>query len=304
MKNTVLIFAVMFLFTALTMGGEKESSFLKETMIPQARQVLLRIGQTNNLPSTTNQVQSYKVDFYDNPPGWSANMQLTNGWGFRFLSQGLDTNISVFHAPKKIEERYLKETMIPLARAFLQRIGQINNLPFTTNQVQYYRIDYFRDRPGCTASLRLTNGYSFSYYTETNKTGVYTFRRNIKTYYGLDVGAPKAKIEAIKALNLQNKLSKNSALALGIKYFKQLGHEEGDFHVPEIHQCYWSGGENGRGGKLPYFEITWYRKDVTRKELDNHDSNEMLKAITIEVSGIDSSLISYSKGLLPIGSDF
>ena len=123
---------------------------------------------------------------------------------------------------------------------------------------------------------------------------------------------PKEKIEALKALNLQNKLNKESAAALAGKYLKLLGHKEENFHSldfypPEIAQGYWVSAPempsvNER--HLPYYEITWYRKDVTKTELDAHDSNAELKSVIIEVSGIDSSLISYSKGMLPINGDF
>jgi len=197
------------------------------------------------------------------------------------------------------EEAYFKEEMIPLAQAFLQRIGQTNNLPLGTNQVKNYRIDYFNDRPGCAANLRLTNNCYFMYDTETNKTEVWSFHRNIKTYYSL-AGAPKAKIDAVKALNLQNKLNKESAVVLAAKYFKLLGHKEENFHPPEITQCYWSGKESGR---LPYFEITWYRKDVDVANLAKNGNTDY-KAVIVEVSGIDSSLISYHKYFMPIGSDF
>lgn len=209
------------------------------------------------------------------------------------------------------EETYLKQTMIPLAQAFFQQIGQTNNLPLGTNQVKNYRLNYFRDRPGCTANLRLTNGYVFSFYTETNKTEVCSFHCNVKTYFELE-NPPKEKIEALKALNLQNKLNKKSAATLAVKYFKMLGHKEENFHSldfypPEISQGYWvsspeSPPANER--RLPYYEIIWYRKDITKKELDDNDSRAKLTTVTIEVSGIDSSLISYSKGMLPIGSDF
>jgi hypothetical protein len=209
------------------------------------------------------------------------------------------------------EEAYLKEKMIPLAQEFLQRIGQTNDLPSATNQVKIYRVNYFDDRPGCMADMRLTNGCVFSFHTETNKTEVWSFHRNIKTYYELD-NPPKEKVEALKALNLQNKLNKESAAALAIKYFKFIGHKEQDFHPldfypPEITQGYWvsspeSPPANER--RLPYYEITWYRKDVTLKELNDNDSNAKLKTVIIEVSGIDSGLISYFKGSLPIGSDF
>jgi hypothetical protein len=201
------------------------------------------------------------------------------------------------------EQAYLTQKMIPFAQEFLQRIGQTNNLPLGTNQVKHYKMDYFNDRPGCTANMRLTNGCVFSFHTETNKTEIWSFQRNIKTYYSL-ADAPKAKIEAVKALNLKNKLNKDSALVLANKYFKLTGHKEENFHSPELLQCYWSGGEDNHGGRLPYYEITWYRKDVTKAELENHDSNAELKTVIIEVSGIDLGLISYSKGLLPVGSDF
>jgi hypothetical protein len=137
------------------------------------------------------------------------------------------------------------------------------------------------------------------YYTEKGKTEIDTLRRPIKTYYSL-AGASKAKIDAVKALSLQNKLNKESAVVLAQKYFKLIGHKEENFHPPEISQCYWSGDESGR---LPYFEITWYRKDVDVANLAKN-GNIGYKAIIVEVSGIDSSLISYSKIGMPIGSDF
>ncbi|HZT23132.1 MAG TPA: hypothetical protein VFB55_09515 [Verrucomicrobiae bacterium] len=209
------------------------------------------------------------------------------------------------------EEAYLKAIMIPLAQEFLQRIGETNGLPFTTNQVQKYRVSYFGDRPGCTADMRLTNGLVFSFYTESNKSEVCSFHRNIRTYFELN-NPPKEKIDALKALNLQNKLNKKTAAALAAKYFKSLGHKKENFHSldfypPEVTQGYWvstpeSLPANER--RLPYYEVTWYRKDVTSKELEDNDSAAKLKTVIIEVSGIDLSLISYSRGLLPIGSDF
>ena len=201
------------------------------------------------------------------------------------------------------EEAYLNQKMIPLAQEFLQRIRQTNNLPLGTNQVKIYKVDYFNDRPGCTAELRLTNNTYFLYYTETNKTEVDTFHRNIKTYYGFAEG-PKEKIEAVKRLNLQNKLNKDRALVLAKEYFKLIGHKEENFHPPELLQCYWSGGEDNHGGSLPYYEITWYRKDVTEANMKPEAGDPALPRVVIEVSGIDSSLISYDKLFLPIGSDF
>jgi len=114
----------------------------------------------------------------------------------------------------------------------------------------------------------------------------------------------EGKIDAIKALNLRNKLNNTNALELAKKFFKLQGHKEENFHPAEFGQSSWSGGDDDRGGKLPYYEIRWYRKDVAEADIESGKAKEILKSVRIEVSGIDSHLISYSKGMLPIGSDF
>ena len=306
LKKTLLILAALPLFPALGIGGEREETHLKETMIPLTRELLLRIDQTNDLPSTTNEVGSYKIEWFDD--GWLANLQLTNDWNFRFMAGTRETNVSILHAPGAIEAAVLNQTLIPLAGEFLRQIGLTNNLPRATNQMQKYSVSYLNYRPGYLADLTLTNGCHLSFESGTNGTEVWAFQRPIRTYYALD-SAQKEKIQAVKALLLQNKLNNERAVALAKKYFAALGHREGDFHPLDFYlggivQDDWSGGEDGRGGWLPYYRITWYRKDVTAKELDDNDSAAKLKTIIIEVSGIDSSLISYEKDQLPIGSDF
>ena len=138
---------------------------------------------------------------------------------------------------------------------------------------------------GCMAYMRLTNGLVFSFHTETNKTEVWSFHRSIKTYYELD-NPPKEKIEALKALNLQNKLNKKSAALLAAKYLKLLGHKEENFHPlgffdSQVTQGYWvnapeSPPANERN--LPYYRVIWYRRDVKLEDLKNHDSNAELKS--------------------------
>ena len=224
--------------------------------------------------------------------------------------------VALFFSPALVlggekEQAYLAGTMIPLAQKFLARIGLTNSLPITTNQVMKFKVDYFDDRIGCMASLKLTNGFTFGFHTETNKTEVWSFHRTIKTYYALE-NPPKEKIIALKALNLQNKLNLHSAQSLAEKYFKLIGHQLENFHSldfypPGITQGYWVSTSDPTPASerhLPYYEITLYRKDVTKLQLDEHDSNAELKFVMIEVSGIDLGLVSYSKGMLPIGSDF
>jgi hypothetical protein len=133
------------------------------------------------------------------------------------------------------------------------------------------------------------------------KTEIRGFRQIlIKTYYELD-DAPKEKIEAVKALNLKNKLNDKTALELAKKFFTLLGHKEEDFLAPECRQSYWV-GKNDVWGNLPYYEVIWYRKDV--KMADVRSGIAAIPQVTMEISGVDSSLVSYSKLFMPIGSDF
>ena len=211
------------------------------------------------------------------------------------------------------EEAFLKETMIPVAREFLLRTGQTNDLPSTTNQVRNYKVNYFDDRPGCSAYIVLTNRWVVEFSSgstvlpggkttrQLGETDVRRFQRPIKTSYALEF-APQGKIEAVKALNLQNKLNEKTALLLAKKYFKLLGHKEENFYPPELTQCHWSGGDDNRGGPLPYYEASWYRKDVNLTNVDKGSTD--IPQVLITVSGIDSSLIYYSRLYLPIGSDF
>lgn len=209
-----------------------------------------------------------------------------------------------FTFAERAEEDFFWKSMLPLAKGFVEH----NELPaadFSTNNISNYRVEFFQDgRPGCIADLKLKDGYTFSFVSDGTRAEVSGFNDGkTRTYYSLE-NAPKEKIDAVKALLLRNRLNKTNALELTEKFFRLQGHKDENFHQPEIHQSYWSGGEDGRGGDLPYFETTWYRKDVNMDDVKGGEARALLKSIRIQVSGIDAHLISYSKGLLPLGRDF
>jgi hypothetical protein len=201
------------------------------------------------------------------------------------------------------EKSFLDETMIPLVRQFVERNG-LPTADLTTNGITKYRVDFFTDgRLGGQASLKLKNGYSFGFISNGTNAEIWRFAdANVRTYYVL-TDAPKEKIKAVKALNLSNKLTEKAALELAEKFFKLQGHKESNFHSPEIHQCYWVGTEAEPWGPLPYYQLKWYRKDVT--DADREAGIVLnLHEINIAVSGVTSNLISYDKISLPIGRDF
>jgi hypothetical protein len=207
-----------------------------------------------------------------------------------------------FTFAEKREADFFWGKMLPLAQKFVNRNG-ILDIDFSTNNIGKYRIDFFQDkRPGCLADLKLKNGYSFSFLSDGTNADVWAFNDGkTKTYYALE-GAPKDKIDAVKALSLRNKLSSTNALELAEKFFRLQGHKEDNFHPAELHQSYWSGGDDSRGGELPYYEVEWYRKDVKMTDLQSGIAT--LPYVRIEVSGIDSHLISYTKGFMPVDGDF
>jgi hypothetical protein len=205
-----------------------------------------------------------------------------------------------------LTDSYLLQTMLPMSRQFCAKVGMTNFTNISTNQIKRYSREDFYDRPGCMAKLTLTNKFVFWSHTEKINSEIWVFQQNQqKTYYGLNE-APMAKIEAVQALLKQNKLNEKKALVLARKYFMALGHDEKNFHSPEIKQGYWvSGNANYPSGRLPAYTVTWYRIDVTDADL-KPETGEVYRqpSVKIEVSGIDSSLISYTRNHLPIGSDF
>lgn len=201
---------------------------------------------------------------------------------------------------------YLVNTMLPLAQQFCAKVNMNQFTNISTNQIKRYNhYGYFSDRPGCITQLTLTNKFVFWFHTEKDKSEVESFQQNQQTTYHSLNDASLDKIKAYEALLKQNKLSEKRALALARKYFNALGHDEKNFHPPEILQGYWvSMNEKFPSGRLPAYTVTWYRKDVTKEQLAPGSGEAMLPEVVIEVSGIDSSLISYHKYFMPIGSDF
>jgi hypothetical protein len=187
----------------------------------------------------------------------------------------------------------------------MQEFIKRNSLPvtdFKTNTIKKYNVEFFTaGRSGCIANLKLNNGYYFDFYSNGQNTEISQFNDGkTKTYYALDA-APKEEIEAVKSLNLRNKLNDKAALEIARRFFKLEGHKEDDFHPAELRQSYWV-GKNDLWGYLPYYQATWYRKDVT--EADRKSGTSSLPLILIEISGVDSHLISYTKAFMPIGKDF
>jgi hypothetical protein len=196
-----------------------------------------------------------------------------------------------------LTDSYLLHTMVPLAQQFCANSGMTNFIQINTSQIERYRREDFYERPGCMANLYLTNKCRFSSHTEKDVSEIWSFQQNQqKTYYSLN-DAPVEKIKAVKSLLSQNKLSEKKALVLAGKYFKQLGHEGGKFHPPRIVQGNWiSSNPKYPWGRLPAYTVIWYRKDVTPAQLEPVTGEVYRQpSVEIEVSGIDSSLISYHK---------
>jgi hypothetical protein len=219
-----------------------------------------------------------------------------------FLSLSLGAVLSL--AGGEREKNYLEGRMVPFAREFIRR----NALPYDTNfgvdKIVRYRVEFLTNRPApfIMSNMRIEKRYAFSFTEDNSVLGVSWFKDvSVETYYDLS-DAPKAKIEAVLALNLRNKLNDQPALALAKKYFRLQGHKEENFHPVEFRQMSWA----TKGGRdyvpLPFYEAVWYRKDVKPRERD--EGIARLPHVRIEVSGMTSNLVSYSKLHMPVGADF
>jgi hypothetical protein len=202
------------------------------------------------------------------------------------------------------EKNYLESRMIPVAREFIQR----NGLPYGTNfgvdKIFRYRVEFLTNRPApfVMSSMRVEKQYAFDFFEDNGVLEVWSFAdTSVRTYYDLST-APKEKIEAVRALNLRNKLNDDTALALAKKHFRFQGHKEENFHPVEFRQMSWATKGERDYVPLPFYEAVWYRKDV--KQSDREEGLARLPHVRIEVSGVTSNLVSYSKLHMPVGADF
>lgn len=199
------------------------------------------------------------------------------------------------------EEAFLREKMIPLAHEFIKRNGLPYDAEFGTNRIARSSVDFYDDgRPGGQGTLILENGYCFYFASDGRATEIWDFHDHTKTYYHVDI-APKEQVDAVKALNLKNKLNDQTALDLARKYFNLQGYREEDFHPVEFQQLIWTGGPEVTSRFLPYYRAEWYRKDVNLGAPNAR--NGTVPRVAIEVSGITTNLLYYSS-FMPIGSTF
>ncbi len=211
----------------------------------------------------------------------------------------------LFSACQSEEEKkqaVLDQMMIPMVREFIVR----NEIPFDsnfkTNQISKWKFEFHKKRKGGQGYVRLQNRHAFRFFLERDKGEIWNYKDvSVRTYYDLFF-APQEKIDAVKALNLRNKLNEKTAVELATKYFKLQGHKPEDFHPPECLQRIWGGTNLSENHNLPYFGVQWYRKDVNLTDVEEGYTRP---SVLIEVSGITTNLISYSKsGNMPVGSDF
>ncbi len=199
------------------------------------------------------------------------------------------------------EQEYLADTMIPLAREFFAR----NALPFDrnmgSNSIRQWNIDFWTNKAGSGGFLKLTNGWFFYYLSDGTNTEIIDFHTDTKTDYHNPAAMPKGELEAVKALNLRNKLTKEKALEIAKWHFRVMGHNEKDFHPPEFFQL---GGEPSMPDyfPVPYYKAIWYRKDVNIQA--DSAAGKLIPQVDITVSGVTTNIIEYGKAFMPAGHDF
>ena len=199
------------------------------------------------------------------------------------------------------EEQCLFDTMIPMAHDFIARNALSFDTNFGTNAIKRSKITIWDNKPGWEGLLVLTNGWTFSYLSIGTNVEIDAFQTQTRTGYYNPSTMPKGEVEAVKALNLRNKLTDKKALDLLKWHFKTMGHKEKDFHPPEFFHL---GGDPGVPDyfPVPFYKATWYRKDVN-VEADSA-AGKLMPNINITISGITTNIIDYDKAFMPVGHDF
>jgi hypothetical protein len=80
------------------------------------------------------------------------------------------------------------------------------------------------------------------------------------------------------------------------------GHKKANFHPVEFRQKTWGMPGDPDYLALPFYEAEWHRNDVKMEDREAGIFN--LGKVRIEISGITSNLLYYSKTSMPVGSDF
>ena len=102
MKFGAILPLALFIVSSLSCGGEKKDVFLRENMIPAAREFIKRNGLPYDTNFGTNRVVRYTVDFFDDGrSGGQADMKLENGYRLYFDFNAEITRVWCFHDQTK-----------------------------------------------------------------------------------------------------------------------------------------------------------------------------------------------------------
>ena len=199
------------------------------------------------------------------------------------------------------KEQVLKTMLIPMAQEFLQRNGLPYEGAFDEDDIVKWRVDFNRGKPGFAASLTLTNGFYFSFFWDGTNSEIWSFDTGRRPSFK-GIHSSKDKLQALRDLSLKNQLNDETALALAEHYFTLQGHKREDFYPVEFGPYTWGKTNDPDYFSLPFYIAQWYRRDVDLKVRE--EGEVAIPSVTIEISGISSNIIYYSKVFMPVGRDF
>jgi hypothetical protein len=194
-------------------------------------------------------------------------------------------------------EAALTERMLPLVRAFAATNNISADIGAGTNQVKIWRVRFFQDRPGTTANLLLTNRHNYSFYAEGDQWEIVGYKDTSVPTQSSVSDSMMNNDAVVRSLNQKNRLTPAAAYSLARRHFELQGHKEENFHPASFMQA-----GQAASAPLPFYLAEWHRRDVRME--DKESGIATLPAVRIEISGITSNLVGYSRAFLPIGADF
>jgi len=203
---------------------------------------------------------------------------------------------------KPADDVLLLQRLLPTVRTFIAR----NNLPlpsdFATNRISDFKAGGDSDSDLLTPRLMIDKKHAFSFFGTRTNCHLDGYRR---VNPGVNFILGSADPEQIQALAAQtNTLNEVSARKLCDHYFQLQGHFMTNFHPVFFNQITW--GNKVQDPKhyvaFPYYEAEWVRKDQINAPAE--EQHTILPSVRMMISGVDSSLQSYDRLLLPGSTDF
>ncbi|MHB8521502.1 MAG: hypothetical protein ACYDH9_12195 [Limisphaerales bacterium] len=209
-------------------------------------------------------------------------------------------------ARKLSDEEFFGRFLLPAA----QRFAKLPGMPFprglSTNLITQWKIDRVTGQDvRAIGHISLKNRMFLILLIKDTNCGVFSF--NCPKINPNRICTQPDATEAKVLADQRNYFTMESALKFATNFLKAAGHNPENFRLIQAEQYAWGFEQRAAGRRvdhdiqLPFYSFMWRRKDAKAAE-PGHEW--LLPSITLDVSGLDRTVIDYHTMSLPITGDF